>query len=59
MAAVESEGIHLYERTIVTRILAKDGQVVGVELAETGRGMTKDEKGRRRPKIKLDTEFIV
>jgi heterodisulfide reductase subunit A-like polyferredoxin len=57
VAAVEAEDIHLYERTTITRILTQEGKVVGVELAETGRGMSKDAHGRQRPKIKPDTEF--
>ncbi len=57
VAAVEAEDIHLLERTTITRILTQNGQVVGVELAETGRGMTKDAQGRRRPKIKPGTAF--
>ncbi len=57
--AVEAEGIHLYERTTATRILAENGQVRGVELAQTGKGMTVDESGRRRPKIEPGTEFTL
>lgn len=56
VAAVEAEGIHLLEGTVATRILEKDGKVVGVELSETGKGMVKDKTGRRRPKIKPGTE---
>jgi heterodisulfide reductase subunit A-like polyferredoxin len=59
VAAVESEGIHLLERTAATRILSQDGQVVGVELAETGKGMVMDESGQRRPKTKPGTEFTI
>jgi len=57
VAAVEAEDIHLYERATITRILTQNGKVVGVELAETGRGMSKDAQGRRRPKIRPGTEF--
>jgi heterodisulfide reductase subunit A-like polyferredoxin len=57
MASVEAEGIHLLERTLATRILTENGKVVGVELAQTGKGMVKDSKGRRRPKIVPNTEF--
>ncbi len=59
VAAVEAEGIHLYERITLTRILVEDGKVTGVELAETGRGMIKDAQGRRRPKIEPGTEFTI
>jgi len=59
VAAVEAEGIHLLERTTVTRILGQDGEVTGVELAKTGRGMVKDAKGRQRPKIEPGSEFAV
>lgn len=59
VAAVQAEGIHLYERTTATRILAQDGRVAGVEMAETARGMTKDASGRRRPKIKEGSEFLL
>jgi len=59
VAAVEMEGIHLFERCTATRILTMDGQVTGIELAETGKGMTKDAHGRRRPKIKEGTEFTL
>ncbi|MGW8317677.1 MAG: FAD-dependent oxidoreductase [Candidatus Promineifilaceae bacterium] len=57
VAAVESEGIHLYERLAATRILTKDGRVTGIELAETAQGMIKDASGRRRPRLKEGTEF--
>jgi heterodisulfide reductase subunit A-like polyferredoxin len=59
VSAVEAEGIHIHERTTATRILTADGKVIGVELAETAKGMIKDEKGRRRPKIKPGTEFTL
>ena len=57
MNAIEAEGIHLFERTTVTRILAQNGKVSGVELAQTEGGMTTDERGRRRPAIKPGSEF--
>ncbi len=59
VAAVEAEGIHLLEHTTPTRLLIESGKVVGVELAETGKGMTKDKSGRRRSKIKPGTEFTL
>jgi heterodisulfide reductase subunit A-like polyferredoxin len=59
MAAVESEGIRLHEHTAAARILAADGKVNGVELARTGKGMTVDERGRRRPKLEPGTEFTL
>ncbi|UCG22626.1 MAG: FAD-dependent oxidoreductase, partial [Chloroflexota bacterium] len=59
VTAVSAEGIHLYERTTATRLLTEDGRVTGVEMAETAKGMTKDASGRRRPKIKPDTEFTL
>ena len=59
MAAIEAEGIHLYERTTATRVLSAGGKVVGVELAHTGQGMEVDASGRRRPKVKPGTEFIL
>ncbi len=59
MAAVEAEGINLYEHVAMTRILAQDGKVVGVELAKTVRGTIVDEHGRRRPKLDPGSEFIV
>src|SRR4030065_2162756 len=49
VAAVEAEGIRLYEHTTATRILADDGRVVGVEVARAGKGMTNDAAGPRRP----------
>ncbi|MGB2910424.1 MAG: FAD-dependent oxidoreductase, partial [Anaerolineales bacterium] len=57
VAAIEAEGIHLYERTTATRILSRDGVVTGVELAEISKGMAVDKNGRRRPKTKPGTEF--
>jgi heterodisulfide reductase subunit A-like polyferredoxin len=59
VAAVEAEGIHVLERTTLTRVLAEDGKVVGVELAETVRGSPKGAKGRRNPTTKGGTEFRV
>ncbi len=59
VAAIEAEGIHLHERVTATRILTENGKVVGVELAQTGKGMTVDEQGRRRPKIEPGTEFTL
>ena len=59
MAAIEAEGISLYEGVIATRILEKDAKVIGIELAEATKGMTKDERGRRRPMTKEGTEFTV
>jgi heterodisulfide reductase subunit A-like polyferredoxin len=58
-AAVEAEGIHLLEKTTATRILAKNGKVVGVEFARTSKGMQKDKSGRRVPNIKDGTEHII
>ncbi|HSD84547.1 MAG TPA: FAD-dependent oxidoreductase, partial [Anaerolineae bacterium] len=57
MNAIEAEGIHLFERTTATRILAQNGKVIGVELAQTESGMTTDEGGRRRPMTKPGSEF--
>jgi heterodisulfide reductase subunit A-like polyferredoxin len=59
VAAVEAEGIHLYERTTATKILAEGGKVARLELAETARGFTRDASGRRRPKIAQGTEFTI
>ncbi|MGB2897494.1 MAG: FAD-dependent oxidoreductase [Anaerolineales bacterium] len=56
MAAVEAEGIRLLEHTTPIRILTEDGRVIGIELAQTAKGMVVDEHGRRRPKIKPGTE---
>ncbi|MEW6567844.1 MAG: FAD-dependent oxidoreductase [Chloroflexota bacterium] len=58
-AAVEAEGIRLMEHTTATRILTRQGRVVGVELARTGKGMTEDSRGRRRPRIEPGTEFTL
>jgi heterodisulfide reductase subunit A-like polyferredoxin len=57
--AVDAEGIHLIERTTATRILTRDGKVVGVELAQTAPGTVVDSKGRRRPKIKPNTKYTI
>jgi heterodisulfide reductase subunit A-like polyferredoxin len=57
--AVEAEGIHLFERTTVTRVLTDKDKVIGVELARVGQGMTKDSSGRPRPKIEPGTEFTL
>ncbi|MGB3714552.1 MAG: FAD-dependent oxidoreductase [Candidatus Promineifilaceae bacterium] len=59
VAAVEAEGIHLYERTTATKILAEGGKVARLELAETTKGFTRDASGRRRPKIVQGTEFTI
>ncbi|HSR48387.1 MAG TPA: FAD-dependent oxidoreductase [Anaerolineales bacterium] len=59
MAAVESEGIQVHEHTTATRIVAEDGAVCTVELARTGKGMTVDPKGRRRPKVEAGSEFTL
>jgi len=59
VAAVEAEGIQLLEHTTATRIVTENGKVVGVELAETSKGMIRDEKGRHRPKIKPGTERVI
>ncbi len=59
VAAVEAEGIHLLERTTVTRILNEDGKVIGVELAEAVRGSPNDAKGGARPRTEPGTEFTV
>ncbi len=59
MAAVEAEGIRLLEDTTLTRILTKDGQVCGVELASVGRGMTVDEHGRRKARILPGSEVTI
>lgn len=56
VAAVEAEGINLFERMVATRILSSAGKVTGVELAEATQGMVKDERGRRKPKVKPGTE---
>ena len=59
MAAVESEGIRLYEHTTAVCLLAEKGAVVAVELARTGKGQTVDAKGRRRPTIEAGSEFTL
>jgi heterodisulfide reductase subunit A-like polyferredoxin len=59
MAAVESEGIQLYEHTTAVRLLAEKGAVVAVELARTGKGVTVDARGRRRPTIEPGSEFTL
>ncbi len=59
VAAVEAEGIHLYERMIATRILSEGERAVGLELAETAKGFTRDDQGRRQPKIKPGTEISI
>ena len=38
VAAVESEGIHLYEKTQAIQILTSGGKVVGIELVQDGEG---------------------
>ena len=57
MNAIEAEGIHLIEHTTATRILAQNGKVIGVELAQTEGGLTTDARGRKRPTIKPGSEF--
>jgi heterodisulfide reductase subunit A-like polyferredoxin len=59
MDAIEAEGIHLYEHTTAVQILAKRGRVSGVVLAQTGKGMTVDTSGRRRPTIQPGSEFTL
>ncbi|MGB2964328.1 MAG: FAD-dependent oxidoreductase [Anaerolineales bacterium] len=59
LEAVESEGIHILESTAATRILTEGGKVIGIELAETSKGFTKDQYGRSRPKTKEGTEFTL
>ncbi len=59
MAAVEAEGIRLLEHTTPKRILAEEGKVIGIELAQTAKGMVVDEQGRRRSKIKPGTEMTL
>ena len=59
MAAVEAERINLFEHVTATRIITRNGKIVGVELAHTSKGMTVDEHGHRRPKIKPGTEFTL
>jgi heterodisulfide reductase subunit A-like polyferredoxin len=57
VAAIEAEGIQLLEHTTATRILTENGKVTGIEFARTAKGMTVDEKGRRRPKIEEGSEI--
>ncbi len=59
MAAVEAEGIHVYDHRTATRILSKDGVVTGVTLAQTARGMTRNSDGRLRPRVEADTELTI
>jgi heterodisulfide reductase subunit A-like polyferredoxin len=59
MEAIEAEGIHLYEHTTAVQILATDGKVSGVVLAQTGKGITVDASGRRRPTIQSGSEFTL
>jgi len=57
--AVDAEGINLIERATATRIIAQDGKVMGVELAQTTHGTIIDSNGRRRPRVKPGTEFTI
>jgi heterodisulfide reductase subunit A-like polyferredoxin len=57
--SIDAEGIHLVDRATATRIINQNGKVVGVELAQTTHGTTIDANGRRRPKVKPDTEFTI
>ena len=57
--AAEAEGIHVFERTTVTRIIAQNGRVVGVALAQTSAGTTVDARGRRRPDAQPGSESTV
>jgi heterodisulfide reductase subunit A-like polyferredoxin len=57
MAAVEAEGINLLEHVTATRIVTQNGKISGIELAKTGKGLTTDAQGRRRPIIEPGTEF--
>ena len=57
--AVDAEGILLIERTTATRILTRDGKVIGIELAGTAPGTVVGFNGRRRPKIKPGTEYTL
>lgn len=59
MDSTEAEGIQLLERKIPTRVLTVNGKVIGIELAESGKGMTVDASGRRRPKTVPGTEFSI
>jgi NADPH-dependent glutamate synthase beta subunit-like oxidoreductase len=44
---------------IATRILSEGGRAVGLELAETAKGFTRDDQGRRQPKVKPGTEISI
>ena len=57
--AADAEGINLIERATATRILARDGKVVGVELAQTTHGTIIGSNGRRQPKVKSGTEYTL
>jgi heterodisulfide reductase subunit A-like polyferredoxin len=57
--AVEAEGIRLFERVTAIRILTENGQVVGVEFAQTDKGTVTDKQGRQRPKTQPGTEFTL
>jgi heterodisulfide reductase subunit A-like polyferredoxin len=59
MAAVESEGIQLYEHTTAVGVLAENGSVCAIELARTGKGVTTDARGRRRPTTEPGSEFTL
>jgi heterodisulfide reductase subunit A-like polyferredoxin len=59
MAAVEAEGIRIYEHMTATRILTADGTVTGVELARTTKGITVDEHGHKHPKIEPGSETVL
>lgn len=59
VAAVEAEGINLYEHTCAIKIIADNGRVSGLEYAQTGEGMALDSRGQRRPNIKAGTEAIL
>ena len=59
IAAVEAEGIDIYERTSATRILSENGSVAAIELAKTGKGMVTGQDGRKRPRLEPGSEFIL
>jgi heterodisulfide reductase subunit A-like polyferredoxin len=59
IAAVETEGIQIFERTAAKRIIAKNGSVIAIELAKTARGMAAGRDGRRRPKLEPGSEFTI
>jgi heterodisulfide reductase subunit A-like polyferredoxin len=59
LEAVDAEGINLIERATVTRIRTQDDKVVGIDLSQTAPGTVVDSNGRRRPKLKAGTEFIL